>query len=159
MSGSSVKVRNPAVVVALSVVTVGIYLAVWWFKVNRELRDFGKARGDADLAETRPGRSVVAITVGSLLLVPPIVSAVRTVGRMKAAEALGGPERRGAGFITATLVAAVVLGRASLLDAGYAPALASAVAWLAGAALLQSRLNRLWRQDPVLVEHPTPVAA
>jgi hypothetical protein len=158
MSSPSVKVRSPMAVVALSVVTLGIYLCVWYFKINRELRDFGRAREDADLAETRPWWSLVAITVGSLLVVPAVVSVVRTVGRMRAAEALMGPERRGAGVITAALVAGVVLGAASLRGHGLVLTLASSAAWLVGSALLQSRLNGVWHRDPVLLEHRPPVA-
>ena len=36
-----VKVRNPLAVALLAFVTLGVYHVVWWYKINRELRDFG----------------------------------------------------------------------------------------------------------------------
>jgi Domain of unknown function (DUF4234) len=38
------KVRDPWMVVGLSVVTLGIYTIYWWYEINRELRDFGYLR-------------------------------------------------------------------------------------------------------------------
>ena len=56
-------------VVLLTVVTLGIYGIVWYFTINRELRDFGAAHGDADLGSSEPWRSVVAVTLGAVLVV------------------------------------------------------------------------------------------
>ena len=39
-----VKARNPWAVALLPIVTLGVYHLVWWYRINRELRDFGRAR-------------------------------------------------------------------------------------------------------------------
>ena len=67
------------------ILTLGIYHLVWWYKINREARDLNAG------IEVRPGISVVAITVGALIIVPPYVSIYRTgerIGRMQAAAGM-----------------------------------------------------------------------
>ena len=32
---------------------LGIYHIVWWYKINREMRDFGAASGDRGLAKVK----------------------------------------------------------------------------------------------------------
>ena len=63
--------------------TLGIYYLVWYYKVNRELRDLGRATDE----ETRLGRSpltsLLAISVGWLILVPPFVSMYHTLRRVE----------------------------------------------------------------------------
>ncbi len=59
-------------------------LRVLWFFVNREMRDVGNARG-VDLGQS-PGLSVLAVTLGSILIVPPFVSIWRTGRRMEGAQ-------------------------------------------------------------------------
>jgi hypothetical protein len=39
VGGSHVKIRSPFGVFVLAIVTLGIYYLVWYFKVNREIRD------------------------------------------------------------------------------------------------------------------------
>ena len=65
---ATAKVRNPLGVVGLSLITIGIYFFFWWYFINREMRDLGKARG-VDLGES-PGNSVLAVTLGALIIVP-----------------------------------------------------------------------------------------
>ena len=45
-----VKVRNPWAVALLPIVTLGIYHLVWWYRINRELRDYGYAK-ERDLGQ------------------------------------------------------------------------------------------------------------
>jgi hypothetical protein len=71
-SGDRVKLRNPLGVVGLAIITIGIYYFFWWYYINREMRDFGRARG-VDLGQN-PGNSVLAVTLGALIVVPAIVS-------------------------------------------------------------------------------------
>ena len=59
---SRAKLRNPLGVVGLSIITIGIYYIFWWYYINREMRDFGRARG-TDLGQN-PTNSVLAITLG-----------------------------------------------------------------------------------------------
>ena len=64
------KLRNPLGVVGLSIITLGIYYVFWWYSINREMRDFGRAR-NVDLGQS-PGNSVLAITLGAFIIVPAI---------------------------------------------------------------------------------------
>jgi len=84
-----VKLRNLWVVALLLIVTLGIYYLVWYYKVKRELRDFG-GQHDATLGSIRPWMGVLAMTLGWYVLVPPFVSAWRTLRHVRIAEALGG---------------------------------------------------------------------
>jgi hypothetical protein len=74
-----VKIRNPFGVFVLAIVTLGIYYFVWYYKVNRELRD---AAG----IDVSPIVALLAITVGWLIIVPPFVSWYRTFQRIQQAQ-------------------------------------------------------------------------
>src|SRR5215469_10178102 len=83
MIGKVGKWRNPVVIwILLPFVTLGIYSLVWYYKVNRETRDLG--------VEANPGVSVLAITLGALILVPPFVSMFNTGGRIAQAQRSAG---------------------------------------------------------------------
>lgn len=47
-AGSTAKVRDVVGVPVLTFVTLGIYGIVWYYKVNRELADYGRANGHGD---------------------------------------------------------------------------------------------------------------
>jgi hypothetical protein len=89
---SRAKLRNPLGVVGLSIITLGIYYVFWWYFINREMRDFGRARG-VDLGQS-PGNSVLAITLGAFIIVPAIVSMWRTSDRVSRTEEVAGVDRR-----------------------------------------------------------------
>lgn len=138
--------RRPWAVALLSVLTLGVYSAVWYYKVNREMRDYGSANGESDLAESKPARSVLAVTIGGLLIIPPIISLVRVVKRVQRVERIAtGASRDGTGLI-ALLVGSEVVGVVAGV-AGVGVVLLDAAAYLAGIALVQARLNAAWRQD------------
>lgn len=63
-SQTRAKVRNPWGVLGLMIITVGIYHAFWWFYVNEEMRDLGRARNVTGLGE-RPGLSCLASILGA----------------------------------------------------------------------------------------------
>jgi hypothetical protein len=67
-----VKQRSPWAAALLPIITLGIYHLVWWYRVNRELRDFGRARG-YDLGQN-PTLSLLALFPGGLIVVPALVS-------------------------------------------------------------------------------------
>src|SRR4029079_5188696 len=90
-SGERAKLRNPLGVVGLSLITLGIYYIFWWYFINREMRDLGRARG-TDLGQN-PGNSVLAITLGALIIVPAIVSMVRTCMRIQGSQEVAGIDR------------------------------------------------------------------
>jgi hypothetical protein len=89
-----VKARNPWAVFGLGLITFGIYNIVLYYKVNREMRDFGRARGDFELATSQPGNSVLAVTLGGLLIVPPFVSMHRTAKRIARVQDMAGSTKR-----------------------------------------------------------------
>ena len=73
----------------LTVVTLGIYGVFWWYFVNREMVDLGRARGTSELGDS-PGKSVLAITLGALIIVPAILSLVNGFRRVQATQRLTG---------------------------------------------------------------------
>ena len=78
--------------VGLSIITLGIYGIVWYYKTNKELAEIGRAHGTEELG-TSPGTSVVAVTLGALIIVPALVSYWNWWHRQeKAAQLLGKPE-------------------------------------------------------------------
>ena len=90
-TGSTAKLRNPWGVIGLSIITIGIYYIFWWYYINREMRDFGRAR-NTDLGQN-PGNSVLAITLGALIIVPALVSMWRTSDRIQRTQETAGVER------------------------------------------------------------------
>jgi len=90
-AGTSAKIRSPFAPALLPFPTLGIYLFFWWYFINRELRDYGKARGTDEL-RTSPGKSVLAITLGALIIVPAILSLINTFKRVQRAQQLAGVE-------------------------------------------------------------------
>ncbi len=77
VSNQTYKRRNPvAVWIGLPLVTLGVYYVVWWYKINNEARRF---LNDASI---NPGVSALAVSLGSLVLVPPFVSAHSTTARI-----------------------------------------------------------------------------
>ena len=117
--GAQVKTRSPWGVFFLALVTLGIYYLVWYYKINRELRDVGIG--------TSPVTSLLAITIGWFIIVPPFVSTWNTLGRISQAEERFGSTAvlsRGLGFIL-FLVAVIFLP----FELPY----------------MQEHLNRVWR--------------
>ena len=85
------KLRNPWGVFGLGLITLGIYLLFWWYYVNKEMAEMGRARGTDELGDS-PMTSVLALVPGFLLIIPPFVSYYRGVQRMQAAARLQGVE-------------------------------------------------------------------
>lgn len=122
---SQVKVREPVNVALLSFFTAGIYGIFWYYFVNRELADLGRSRGTDELGDS-PGTSVLAVTLGALVIVPAIISIIHTAKRIEAAQRLSG--------------------RQEMMSVGLA-----VVAWIVffpvGAWYAQSELNKVWATE------------
>jgi hypothetical protein len=83
------KNRGPWTVILLTLVTIGIYGIFWYYYMNKELAELGKARGTDQLG-TNPGTSVLAVTLGVFIIVPPFVSVWNTWKRHDAARKMFG---------------------------------------------------------------------
>jgi len=121
---STAKLRNPLGVVGLSIITIGIYYVFWWYFINREMRDFGRARG-ADLGQN-PGNSVLALTLGALVIVPALVTLWRTSDRIQRTEEVAGVDKPASGPIIFILL--LIIGPVGI--------------WYA-----QNELNKAWREQ------------
>ena len=88
-AGTTAKTRNPIAVAVLAVVTLGVYLVCWWYFINRELADLGRAKGTTELGDS-PAKSTLALFPGALLIVPAVWTTVTTFQRVQAAQRLNG---------------------------------------------------------------------
>ena len=100
------KIRSAVAVAILTFVTVFIYLFFWWYFINREMADYGKRRGAAELGDS-PGKSVLAISLGLLVIVPFVWTIVTTFKRVQALQRLTGETQPINGWIG--LILAVVI--------------------------------------------------
>jgi Domain of unknown function (DUF4234) len=85
-----VKLRSPWGAALLPIVTLGIYHLVWWYRIHRELRDFGRAKG-YDLGQN-PMASTLAVFPGGLIIVPALITYWRGGKRIQGAARLAGKE-------------------------------------------------------------------
>ena len=88
---ATAKIRSVVWVIVLEIVTIFIYGFFWWYFIHRELRDYGRAKGTTELG-TSPGTSLLAITLGALIIVPALVSFYNGFKRVQAAQRLAGIE-------------------------------------------------------------------
>ncbi len=87
MTGRAGKTRNIWLVwLVWPLITFGVYYAVWWYKINREARDF-----DENI-EVNPVLSVLAVTIGWIIIVPPYVSIYNTGQRIAKMQEDAGPQ-------------------------------------------------------------------
>jgi Domain of unknown function (DUF4234) len=125
--GKEAKIRNPWLVVLFSFITLGIYYVFWYYFVNREMSDWGEEH-KTDIGQS-PGVSVVAITLGAIIIVPPFVSLFRTGKRMELAQQVADLEG-GSGLLYFVLS---IIPIASLFAPAY----------------LQGQLNQVWETRQV----------
>ncbi|WP_322751056.1 MULTISPECIES: DUF4234 domain-containing protein [unclassified Frankia] len=117
------KRRNPcASWLGLPLITLGIYTIVWIYKTNKELSEYDRR------IVVDPTLSVFAVTLGVLLLAPPLVAVWRLCARTRQAQQSAGlpPLRTGVAFTIFLL--------------GFGPL------------NLQSEINRIWDRYPTAVE-------
>ncbi len=122
-----VKVRSPWAAALLPIITLGIYHLVWWYRINREMSDYGKAKG-FDLGQN-PTNSVLALFPGGLIIVPALITYWRGTKRVQGTSSVAGKEPLN-GWIALILYLVI------------SPAL-----WF----YIQSELNKVWEDeaDPI----------
>jgi hypothetical protein len=113
---STATTRDPLGVALLTLVTLGIYFFVWYYKVNRELSDLGRARGTDELGDS-PGTSLLAVTLGALIVVPAVISLYNTFKRTQTAVRLTGVEPLN-GWIALILYLLLAIGFPAYLQSG-----------------------------------------
>ncbi|MBS1881282.1 MAG: DUF4234 domain-containing protein [Actinobacteria bacterium] len=135
-SEAEVKVRSLWAVALLPIITLGIYHLVWWYRINKELKAYGEAKG-FDLGQN-PTNSLLALFPGGLIIVPALITYWRGTKRVMGAAKVAGREPV-SGWITLILYL-----------------LLSPAMW----AYLQSSLNRIWEQEaePLAGQAPPPHA-
>ena len=94
MTGRAGKTRNIWLTwLVWPILTLGIYHLVWYYKINREARDF-----DEKIA-VEPTLSLLAVLIGWIIIVPPFVSIYRTGERIAQMQEDAGMERSCNGWI------------------------------------------------------------
>jgi hypothetical protein len=109
--GVVAKLRNPILVVVFTIITLGIYQVFWWYYANRELADYGRARGTKELGDN-PAKSTLALFPGALIVVPAIWTFVTTFQRIQAAQRLNGqtPINGWLGLVIGIVISPVLVG-------------------------------------------------
>jgi hypothetical protein len=134
--GAKVKIRSVWTPALLPFITLAIYLFFWWYYINREMAEYGKAKGSNELGDS-PGKSVLAITLGALIIVPWVLSTINTFRRVQTAQKMAGVEQLN-GWIGLILI--IVLSPAFY-------------------AYMQSGLNNAWRAEAQESQPEQAVAA
>jgi len=117
IEGQTYLKRNPLGVLGLTLITLGIYGFYWFYKVNQEIKTYTK---DETIS---PGRSLLAVIPGFLLIVPPFIAYYNTANHIVDMQ-----QRRG---ITSQISPALVV-------------ILGLVIWIGMAAYVQEHLNRVW---------------
>lgn len=71
--GAEVRVRDTTFVLVMHAVTLGIYNLYWYYKINREMRDFGRVYRLERCAACNPWLALAAVVSPALPLVPLLV--------------------------------------------------------------------------------------
>lgn len=164
IDGASVTVRRPWAIVLWNVMTFFVYSLVWYYKVNREMRDYGRARGDSELGASKPVRSLLAVTLGGMIIVPQLISYVRVARRVQRSELLATGARSSASGLVALFVTALVLGiatgAATSITALMILGVLGVVAYLTAVVGVQARLNAVWLTErPAKTDDPQAMIA
>jgi hypothetical protein len=119
IDGQQFKKRSPLASWGLAIITLFVYYWVWYFKINDESRRY---LGDESI---KPGVSLLAVTLGIFLIVPPFISIYRTGERIQRMQEKAG--------VTNTISPALGL-------------LASVVFIHIHVPYMQENLNKVWRR-------------
>src|SRR5918994_4591813 len=125
---ATAKIRHPVGVAVLILITLGIYGLYWWYQVNREMVDLGKAMNAEGLGDN-PTTSLLAFFPGGLVILPPFFSLYNGVQRMKRAQEL---TTGGTPTLNGWIVVVLLILGLSIVAYGY----------------MQAELNKAWRTQP-----------
>jgi predicted aspartyl protease len=154
-----VKLRRPSTVAVLTIVTLGVYSIFWYHRVNREMRDFGSRSGDRRLAASNPWRSVLAVTIGGIVVIPRLFSFWRAGKRVQAVELIATGAARSRSGLTMSLAGAGVLPLGgSIHRFGPLLSLAGFACWVAATSRIQARLNAAWQANGAIVAPSSDLA-
>jgi Domain of unknown function (DUF4234) len=96
------KIRSPWAPALLPYITFFIYTFVWYYRINREMADLGRAHNTEELG-TSPGKSLLAVTLGALIIVPAVLSTIHTFQRVQAAQRLTGVQPQANGWLAVVM--------------------------------------------------------
>jgi hypothetical protein len=130
MEGQQYKARNPLGVLGLSFLTLGVYFFVWYYKINDELRR-------AQNGDISPTRSLLAMVLGWVIIVPPFIAMYNTAKHVQSLET-----RRGIGQ---TVEPAFTIALMFLFSFG-------------NGIYVQEHLNRAWGPAAARTQAPTDPA-
>jgi hypothetical protein len=122
-SQHTARVRSPLMVGLLSLVP--FYWLYWYFSINNEMSKMGETRSTDELG-TSPTMSLIAVTLGVVLIVPPFISIWNTAGRINQAQHMAG-EQVGLSKVLATILTILL--------------------FPIGAAVMQGSLNNAWENQ------------
>jgi Domain of unknown function (DUF4234) len=143
-AAANVKTRRVWSVVLLNVVTLGIYGVVWYYKINRELHDFGAAHGDCELAWSPSWLPFLVFGSGEQF---GLISCLSMTRRVQAAERIAFGYAKPITLAWIWLGLSMVLPCAAFLHGfGVVGFVGSVTCLMAAMGLVQSRLNALWRE-------------
>ena len=71
------KKRSPLGVCLLSLLTLNTYYVYWYYKINEEMASH------SNLVEVNPVLAALAVSIGTLLIVPPYISARNSAERLR----------------------------------------------------------------------------
>ena len=117
IEGQTYLKRNPLGVLGLVLITLGIYGFYWFYKVNEGIKTYTK---DETIS---PGRSLLAVIPGFLLIVPPFIAYYNTSNHVVQMQQQRGIQSQ----ISPALVVILAI-----------------VIWIGMAAYVQEHLNRVW---------------
>jgi Domain of unknown function (DUF4234)/Short C-terminal domain len=133
-TGHTAKIRHPVAVPILSFITLGIYYVYWWYQVNREVVDLGRARNVTGLGDN-PTISALAVFPGVLVIVPPFFTLYNGVQRFqRAQQATLGESALNGWIVLVLVVASFIVGITAFIIPGY----------------IQAELNKIWEREPRL---------
>lgn len=132
INGQQYLKRSPLGVLGLSFITLGIYGLYWYYKANEEIKRF---TGDQTIS---PGRSLVALFPGFILIVPPFIAVYNTATHVMQMQ-----EQRGISSQISPALTLVLLLAVSIALGAY----------------VQEHLNRVWDSASMSARPPGAASA